>query len=84
MEVALKFEWSYVLLVHTDDEYGRKGAEAVRSYAELKGICFSDTLEVKIESDDPLTYYDEISKQIKSDPARAVIFFGAETVGKFV
>ncbi|XP_067943479.1 uncharacterized protein [Watersipora subatra] len=80
VEVALKFEWSYVLLVHTDDEYGRKGAETVSSYAELKGICFSDTLEVKIESDDPLTYYDEISKQIKSDPARTVIFFGAETV----
>lgn len=74
-------EWTYVLLIYTDDEYGVEGAAAVKEYGENIGICFSQSIQVSLHPEDRSKYFENLAKNITESPAVGVIFFGQESAG---
>lgn len=81
IDLAVKRYWNYVLLVHTDDDYGTAGAASVREYGQRKGICFSNIIKVKANPQNSQAYYRDIANQLISDPASGIIYFGDSSSG---
>ena len=82
IEAALDMGWSYVLLVHTDDDYGLEAASALKVYAKERSLCISKTINVS-NDDQPDIYFKNISRIITEDPASAIIYFGQEIPGSY-
>ncbi|XP_077977726.1 metabotropic glutamate receptor 2-like [Glandiceps talaboti] len=40
------FNWSFVSLVHSDDNYGKNGHKELKNEAEVAGICIAESIEV--------------------------------------
>ncbi|XP_067948068.1 uncharacterized protein [Watersipora subatra] len=76
VKVALKLEWSYILLIHTNDDYGRDGAKAIQEHGRANGICFSNVIEVDLDPANPRRYYESIGRLMKADSAKGIIYFG--------
>lgn len=47
-EIAVHFNWTYVSLVFSADEYGELGADAFKKEARKKGICIA--IEERIQN----------------------------------
>ena len=69
-------KWSYVLLIYTNDDYGKQGANTIRKYAKATRICFPDEIIVEINPDKPEEHYRNISQRIKSFDGKGIIYFG--------
>ena len=82
IEAALDMGWSYILLVHTDDDYGLEAASTLKLSAKERSICISNTIKVS-NDDQPMTYFKNISRIIAEDPASAIIYFGQEDPGRY-
>ena len=68
--------------MHTDDDYGILGADAVHKYARYVGICFSNRLQVQLNPENPDSYYKNVAVEILNDPAYGIIYFSQEDAGK--
>lgn len=79
----MRLGWSYVLLIYTDDNYGTQGANGIRKYGEMNGLCFSEEIQVKTTAPKSSEYYKDISRKMKSSRAKGIIYFGLENAGKF-
>lgn len=78
MDVAKQMEWSYVILLHSNDEYGTQGAAAVEAYGKLHGICFTQTISVDLNCTNKVEQYENITRQLLNSDARGTIYFGQE------
>lgn len=79
VQLAADMNWSYTLLVHSNDSYGRSGAAAIKALAKNYSICISNTITV--DNRQGVRLYKEVARQIREDPATGIIYFGQETEG---
>ena len=68
--------------MHSDDDYGIQGADAVHKYGRSVGICFSNRLQVQLNPENPDSYYKNVAVETLTDPAYGIIYFGQEGAGK--
>ncbi|XP_070568438.1 metabotropic glutamate receptor 3-like [Ptychodera flava] len=68
------FDWSFVSLVHSDDNYGKNGQKELKAEAEAAGICIAESLEVSafMTADD---YDDIVQTLLRSPKARVLVMF---------
>lgn len=79
VQLAVDMSWSYVLLVYSNDSYGRTGAELINAFAKNRGICISNSIAIE-DWQEPSSYKD-VSIQIRDDPANGIIYFGHDISG---
>ena len=69
-------EWSYVVLVHSDDDYGIQGAAEIESYGKQRGLCISEKIPAQLNPSDSRSHYENISATLLSASATGIIYFG--------
>ncbi|WKY15018.1 hypothetical protein Q1695_000494 [Nippostrongylus brasiliensis] len=83
-EIAVRFNWTYVSLVYSADEYGELGADAFKKEARKKGICIAIEERIQNRKDSFAESIDNLVKKLQPDRkvgARVVVLFvGTEYV----
>lgn len=51
VDIALHFNWSYLSLVYSADEYGELGAEAFKKEARKKNICIATEERISMKKE---------------------------------
>jgi len=75
-------EWTYISLVHTDDDYGVAGAQSVQDYAEARGVCISKVLKVNVSPENLVAHFRHLTYEMITDETNATIYFGQNDAGK--
>uniref|UniRef100_A0A915PFX1 G-protein coupled receptors family 3 profile domain-containing protein n=1 Tax=Setaria digitata TaxID=48799 RepID=A0A915PFX1_9BILA len=84
IDIALHFNWTYVSLVYSADEYGELGAEAFKKEARKMNICIAIEERILLKKEAFQESVDNLIKKLQPDKvvgARAVVLFvGTEYV----
>ncbi|VBB26288.1 unnamed protein product [Acanthocheilonema viteae] len=84
IDIALHFNWTYVSLVYSADEYGELGAEAFKKEARKMNICIAIEERISPKKEAFQESVDNLVKKLQPDKvvgARAVVLFvGTEYV----
>uniref|UniRef100_A0A0R3RTD3 G_PROTEIN_RECEP_F3_4 domain-containing protein n=1 Tax=Elaeophora elaphi TaxID=1147741 RepID=A0A0R3RTD3_9BILA len=84
IDIALHFNWTYVSLVYSADEYGELGAEAFKKEARKMNICIAIEERILPKKEAFQESVDNLVKKLQPDKvvgARAVVLFvGTEYV----
>ncbi|VDN53509.1 unnamed protein product, partial [Dracunculus medinensis] len=84
VDIALHFNWSYLSLVYSADEYGELGAEAFKKEARKKNICIATEERISMKKEALTDSIDNLVKKLQPDKtvgARVVVLFvGTEYV----
>ena len=73
VEVAKEMNWTYAMLVHSDDEYGRDGKQLLISEGKKHGICFSTLKPIPVNAGQQ--DFTKIAQDIIQDDAQGVFLF---------
>uniref|UniRef100_A0A7I4NN29 G_PROTEIN_RECEP_F3_4 domain-containing protein n=1 Tax=Brugia malayi TaxID=6279 RepID=A0A7I4NN29_BRUMA len=80
IDIALHFNWTYVSLVYSADEYGELGAEAFKKEARKMNICIAIEERISPKKEAFQESVDNLVKKLQPDKvvgARAVVLFVA-------
>ncbi|KAM3725965.1 putative metabotropic glutamate receptor [Dirofilaria immitis] len=84
IDIALHFNWTYVSMVYSADEYGELGAEAFKKEARKMNICIAIEERISLKKEAFQESVDNLVKKLQPDKvvgARAVVLFvGTEYV----
>uniref|UniRef100_A0A0N5AI31 G_PROTEIN_RECEP_F3_4 domain-containing protein n=1 Tax=Syphacia muris TaxID=451379 RepID=A0A0N5AI31_9BILA len=78
IDIALHFNWSYVSLVYSADEYGELGADAFKKEARKVNICIAIEERVSTKQTAMIESIDNLVKKLQPDKeegARVVVLF---------
>lgn len=81
--VIQRLGWQYVSVLYVKNNYGRKGKDAVTSYAKERHICIADHPEdIPDVTDDQNTPGDlrEVATRLNNHQTDVVIYFGTDTM----
>lgn len=74
MDVIVKFNWTYVSYIASEDEYGQRGIEMFLKEARKKNICTAAAEKIPFSPND--NTFDEIIKTLqRKSKAKAVVVF---------
>ncbi|KAJ8688366.1 hypothetical protein QAD02_024161 [Eretmocerus hayati] len=75
LELLKQFGWTYVSVVYSDTEYGKRGYETLVFLLPLYGICFSAPQRIDKESFQPEDYDDVVRTISNKTEVRVVVMF---------
>lgn len=76
VDLLLKFDWSLVSILHSNNEYGEAGSERFRKIASSVGICID--LDLGIDDDFlDQDFYDTASTLYHDSSAEVIVFFAS-------
>ncbi|XP_069690823.1 metabotropic glutamate receptor 6-like isoform X3 [Periplaneta americana] len=75
LEILRKFNWTYVSVVHSDNEYGTHGYETLRSLAASYNVCFSAPQRVDKEHFGERGYDIVLDNIVNKTEVRVVVVF---------
>ena len=79
VDILLRFEWTYVSIIFSQDTYGQPGIDEFQREAQSMGICTD--LQKAIPTSFSSEEYDKLVQELASSQARVVIVFAnQETV----
>ena len=81
IDICLRFNWTYVSTIYTNDFYGRLGIDQFHSQAQETGICIDIDESIEIHFNDS-DYYDLAKKLLNSTANVVVLFANAEESDK--
>ena len=73
IDICLRFNWTYVSTIYTDDFYGEPGIDQFHSQAKESGICIDINEGIKIHFEDG-DYY-KLAKTLLNSTANVVVLF---------
>ncbi|KAG9352932.1 hypothetical protein JZ751_017508 [Albula glossodonta] len=74
IELLKKFNWNWVAIVGSEDEYGKKGVQELSSLAAQNSICVAYEALIPVDSD-ATRALEEILKRIKEANVSVVVLF---------
>ncbi|XP_023245698.1 metabotropic glutamate receptor 1-like [Copidosoma floridanum] len=71
VDLVKNFNWTYVSIVSTDENYGTSGIQAFRELAENKSVCIAREDSILTTASDAA--YDKVISNLNQDPAANVV-----------
>ncbi|KAJ9573800.1 hypothetical protein L9F63_008837, partial [Diploptera punctata] len=75
LEILRKFNWTYVSVVHSDNEYGLHGFETLKTLAEKYNVCFSAPQRVDKEHFQDRDYDNVLDNIVNKTEVRVMLVF---------
>ena len=76
IDLVIRFGWTYVSAIHTNNAYGEPGIDRFRQLADAAGIC----IDLDLGIDDQFTpndYYNLASRVINESSPNVIVFFAS-------
>ncbi|XP_071081755.1 uncharacterized protein [Haliotis cracherodii] len=83
LDILKRLDWTYVVVVHSGDIYGRAAAAMLKVEGRKNGICFTKSVEVPsiVDRSDLFAELRQV-KEATEDKHLAVVYFGSRDVAK--